>query len=387
MRRLVMLLAITLPALMLCQDSLAQNGLLSRLPASPFSTRTPQATGENFNPFFNPEVPTLWHQLGVPQTFGRWRQYREARVNRDGLSPEKEKKPQLLKLTDPANLKPEAPKMIQAAAKMKNDQDLAPQKLKALRYICSIGCSCYNKKSADMVTNALMEAMEDCTLSVRKAAIQAVLANASGQSPCSCSAEGPSCNAKSCCSPKLQKLLKKIAFDMDDNGCYFEPDASVRSMAEQALNLCPPIKEDSGSEVEEPENLGGKDEEGGIDEENKKKKEDEESDDEQARYSRSPFEFASSRRNHTAEQEFLSKLEITGRVTSVQLLEGQAVIKFDKPYEFPNGLNLVVATGLTQASLGVITESKTGQATIIVEDYEFLNELKSSARVRMGVYE
>ena len=123
--------------------------------------------------FVRPEVPTVWHKLGIPQGVGRYKKFRESRINRKGNNPQREKTPKLVKLTDAANLDPEAPKMLQAAAKIKMAEDLAPQKLKALKYLATIGCGCYNKKNADMVEAAVLEGLDDCTIEVRREALDA----------------------------------------------------------------------------------------------------------------------------------------------------------------------------------------------------------------------
>ena len=163
MRRLTLLMTIitALPVLTPAAYGQIRPFQQLRRPLPP-PTRTPIAEGNNWNPFFNPEVPTYWHRLGVPQTFGQLRNYRDSRINRDGLSPEKERTPQLKKLTDPANLEAPLPgmepsAMLSTAAELKMDQDMAPQKLKALRYICSLGCSCKNQKVQEKIAAALQE--------------------------------------------------------------------------------------------------------------------------------------------------------------------------------------------------------------------------------------
>ena len=48
---------------------------------------------------------------------------------------------------------------------------------------------------------------------------------------------------QSCCTEDIQKELKKIAFGTKDDGCFYEPNETVRNMAAQALQLCPGIPE------------------------------------------------------------------------------------------------------------------------------------------------
>ncbi|MFO1064925.1 MAG: hypothetical protein U0892_13755 [Pirellulales bacterium] len=110
-------------------------------------------------------VPTVWQKLGIPQATAR---LRDATVNRNGNFPQLEKKPPLLKLADPANFAPEKPEMIKAAAKIKADQDLKKQKIKALKFLAEVSCGCYNKDKA--VEKAFLAALEDCDPDVKLAA-------------------------------------------------------------------------------------------------------------------------------------------------------------------------------------------------------------------------
>jgi hypothetical protein len=152
------------------------------------------------------------------------------------------KKPPVKPLADPANLASENP-AIRAAAEIKAEEDLAPQKIKALRYLSTIGCACYPQ-----VKPAIMAALDDCTEEVRVEAALALLRSAG--SPCT------ACNSSTCCDPEVRAKLKEKAFDTDDQGCWKEPSASVRSAAAAALNACelvaPPEPE---APPEEPKEL------------------------------------------------------------------------------------------------------------------------------------
>jgi hypothetical protein len=64
-------------------------------------------------------------------------------------------------LADPANLNSDNP-AIKAAAEIKTEEDLAPQKIKAIRYLSTIACGCYPQ-----VRPALLAALDDCTEEVR----------------------------------------------------------------------------------------------------------------------------------------------------------------------------------------------------------------------------
>lgn len=218
----------------------------------------------------NAAVPpgnTLWHQLGLPQSMERFRTYRDSRINRDGNSPNAERKPLLKPLSHEDFLKPEADPILKKAAEAKVANDLAPQKIKALKYMASLGCGC----SKQDFEAAIIAGMEDCVVEVRAAAVQAVITSASGGccgmetcpnrragllhragkcDPCNtpatlyltdCPSEGNCCSTcGSCCTYKIQEKLRELAFKMDEDGCYIEPNCEVRAMAEQALNLCPP---------------------------------------------------------------------------------------------------------------------------------------------------
>ncbi|MGC1275210.1 MAG: peptidylprolyl isomerase [Planctomycetaceae bacterium] len=134
-----------------------------------------------------------------------------------------EPKPPLLTLTDPANLASSVP-AIAAAAEIKAEQDMAPQKIKALKYLATIGCGgCYAG-----VEDAFLAGLEDCTEEVRFEAVKAIYATAG--SPC------VHCNNKACCSPKIRKRLEELAFE--GSPCPKEPSARVRRMARIALNAC-----------------------------------------------------------------------------------------------------------------------------------------------------
>lgn len=136
--------------------------------------------------------------------------------------------PPVLPITDPANLSPDAPPAVQAAAKAKMDEDQAGQKIQALRYLATLGCGgCYPD-----VESAMLSALDDCTESVRYEAALA-LKGKDGQQRC-CSY----CKCNDCCSDAVRKKLDEIANKMDDKGCYREPSERVRRVAREALAKC-----------------------------------------------------------------------------------------------------------------------------------------------------
>ena len=169
--------------------------------------------------------PTLWSFLGVPQGF---KKVRGALTNRRGNRPQAEPKDALKALNDPANLEsPDA--AIKRAAEIKKAEDLKPQKVKAIKYLTSIGCGCYDKNGS--VTDALVASAEDCTEDVRLATMQEIQSAASGKC---CSNCGQVC----CCNDKMLKKLAQIAYERDEFGCYSEPSKRVRGAAAAALAAC-----------------------------------------------------------------------------------------------------------------------------------------------------
>ncbi len=331
---------------------------------------------------FNPDVVTIWHRLGVPQTRGRWRRWRDSRVNRDGLKPGRERKPPLLRLADPANLAEGAPEMLKAAAKIKIDQDLAPQKIKALRYICSVGCSCYNKQAGGMVDKAIMEGLADCTVDVRLAAIQVVIANAGNK----CSTGG---QCETCCSEELLKKLKEIAYKVDDKGCFIEPNERVRAKAEEALYACPELKEeeqkdDDKQEVIRPEGSktkilrDGESEQSVLDEDTAANR--------SSRRGLSPYQQVSTSKSAWNDPA-LDDLAIKGTVESKTGENNDVLITFDKPYEFPIGSEIVIAIDELHVSYGAIIVSDTGKALIHIDDAALAESLEKQTQIRMGVLE
>lgn len=165
--------------------------------------------------------PTLWSFLGIPQGVHK---LKDGHLNKHGDHPKLEHKPPLKRLADPANLEAQNP-AIKAAAKIKTEEDLAPQKVKAIKYLATIGCGCYPG-----VREALLAALEDCTEEVRYEAAEA-FAEAAGN-PCQF------CNRGGCCSQAVIAKLEDMAHGLDDQGCPKEASARVRDAAERALNAC-----------------------------------------------------------------------------------------------------------------------------------------------------
>ena len=168
-----------------------------------------------------PSPPTFWSFLGIPQGMQK---IRDTVANRRGNHPNWERKPPLKKIADPANLEAENP-AIKAAAKIKAEEDLAPQKIKAIKYLATVGCGCYPG-----VKEALLAALDDCTEDVRYEAAIA-FCEAAGN-PCS------NCNRSGCCAADVMTKLQEMAYEQDDQCCYKETSARVRAVAASALKAC-----------------------------------------------------------------------------------------------------------------------------------------------------
>ena len=185
-----------------------------------------------------PPTPTIWRFLGIPQGL---RKIRGATINRRGNHPRLEKRPPLKSLAAPENLLSGDP-AIKRAAEVKQAEDMAKQKIKAIKYLAEIGCGCYDKDGS--ITAALIEKMaadQECTERVRVAAVEAVTEAASGVC---CSECGQTC----CCNEQMVKHLAKVAYERDDTGCCYEPSKRIRDLAAEALKICCP---DTGPVIEE----------------------------------------------------------------------------------------------------------------------------------------
>ena len=147
------------------------------------------------------EVVTFWNKMGIPQAYNAMH---GNLVNRNGKRPQWEKKPPLKGIADAANLESPNP-AIKAAAEIKQQEDMAQQKVKALAYLGSLGCGCYDKEGK--MEAALLAGLEDCTPEVRLAAAQAIVDTAA-----SCCCSGGGCNYTSCCSEAESGYLIRYNF-------------------------------------------------------------------------------------------------------------------------------------------------------------------------------
>lgn len=173
-----------------------------------------------------PAAPaTLWSFMGIPQGMNK---VHGALFNRRGGHPFLEKKPPLKSIADPANLAAENP-AIKRAAQVKQEEDLKPQKIKAIKYLAKVGCGCYDKDGS--ISKAMVAAMDDCTEDVRLAAVEAI--NTAGRGE-----QCENCKQKSCCNEEVVKKLAEIVYERDEHGCYKEPSERVRKAAEEAMAAC-----------------------------------------------------------------------------------------------------------------------------------------------------
>jgi hypothetical protein len=179
------------------------------------------------------EPNTIWHFFGIPQGMQK---LHTSVFNRLGKMSKLEAKPPVLNIADPANLADGIEQLgaggeaIQVAAKVKQAEDAAPQKIKAVRYLAKIGCGCYDEVG---VTDAIVKAMGDATESVRLATIEAI-SDAAKDGECE------SCNEKSCCNKKIVEKLAERAYEIDETGCFVDRSEKVREAAIEALQICCP---------------------------------------------------------------------------------------------------------------------------------------------------
>jgi hypothetical protein len=169
-----------------------------------------------------PEM-TLWRFLGIPQGVHR---VQDSLVNRRGNFPNCERNPPLLRIADPALAQVDNA-AIKKAQQIKAEEDLAPQKIKAIKYLASLGCQkCYRG-----IEEAMIESLKDCTESVRYETVKAL-----GEIP---DQKCPACD-NDCCSETITEELAKMAYERDPDhpDCWFEPSARVRRAAIETLRVC-----------------------------------------------------------------------------------------------------------------------------------------------------
>lgn len=201
------------------------------------------------------EGQTLFNFLGIPKGVQK---VKDAMLNRRGNFPGLERKPVRKGMSDPAFLEEEIakgvkmPKALQEAAKIKIQEDLKAQKIKAVKYLASVGCGTdYNDDKA--ITAALLEALNDNTEEVRLAAVKAIGKVAKDEA-------GERCKTKSCCEIEILEQLANMVYARDEYGCYVEPSERVREAALETMQTCcsgeGPVELIEEGEVEPPEGPG-----------------------------------------------------------------------------------------------------------------------------------
>lgn len=197
------------------------------IPAAPPTSATAGAT--TIVAVAAPAAPgmTLPKFLGLDLVFGGVRRVGSRVRNRLGSRfPGLEAKPPMKSITDPANMGPDASPAVKAAAEAKAEDDKAPQKAKAIRYLASRGCGeCYPDTE-----DALIAAMDDCSEVIRYEAVKGLRGSVGGACQC--------CRENSCCTPKLLKKLYEIAYERNDSGCYLESSSRVRRNARLVICAC-----------------------------------------------------------------------------------------------------------------------------------------------------
>ena len=342
-------------------------------------------------------VPTVWDKLGIPQATAL---VRDSTINRNGKFPSLEKKPPLLKIADPANLKPEKPEMIKTAAKIKTDKDLKKQKLKAIAFLAEVNCGCYNKD--DGVAKAFLEAMADCDPDIRKAAIEGLCKAAGNCSKCRTGCE------TTCCTEEILKKAQDLATGMDANGCFKEPDKEIRTMAAALVRKCPcppakPIEEiPAPPDIEEiiarpvvPEPEGGNrpDEkrpgiEGGV-----------------SQHGRTPTTKVAYRIQDPVYQEGTEPVKvakrgssarkpsdsisnpdqlIAARVVSSRIQLGEILIEMQDAYQLGDGWTMVVVDTAGKQQMGRVTEAS-GRRILLTLDSTSTIATEAGSVVRIGL--
>ncbi|QEG01472.1 hypothetical protein Mal15_55480 [Stieleria maiorica] len=195
-------------------------------PAAPTSA---QAGATTIVAVAAPAAPgmTLPQFLGLDLVFGGIRTVGGRVRNRLGTRfPGLEARPPIKSITDPSNLGPDASPAEKAAAEAKIEQDKAPQKAKAIKFLAKQGCGKCNEAAED----ALLAALDDCSEDIRIATLDGLREAVTGKGGCIC--------PNSCCSPKLLKKLYEIVYEKDDCNEFVEPSHYVRRRARLVICAC-----------------------------------------------------------------------------------------------------------------------------------------------------
>jgi hypothetical protein len=126
----------------------------------------------------------------------------------------------------PEDVPADAPPAVQAAAQLAADEQQAEQTILAIRKLAQYGCI----RGYPQIEEAFLAALDDPFEKVRFATAEALYETAGH--PCKI------CKSSACCTPKLREKLWRMAFEMDEFGCPYEPSPRVRRMARLALKRC-----------------------------------------------------------------------------------------------------------------------------------------------------
>jgi len=345
-------------------------------------------------------VPTVWDRLGIPQATAT---IRDSTINRNGRFPSLERKPPLLKIADPANLKAEKPEMIKAAAKIKTDQDLKKQKLKAIAFLAEVNCGCYNKD--DTVAKAFLEAMADCDPDVRKAAIEGLVTAAGNCSKCRTGCE------TTCCTEEILKKAQDMATGTDANGCFKEPVKEIRNLAAGLVRKCPcppakPIEEipaplpNELEELKTPEEVKGGREGDTTPDPKKPGREGDVSrsgktqaakvayriHDPVYREGTEPVVVAKRGSSAPKSGENISNPDqlIAGRVVSSRIQLGEVLIEMQDAYQLGDGWTMVVVDAAGKQQVGRIAESS-GRRILLTLDSTSMISSEAGSAVKIGL--
>ncbi len=170
--------------------------------------------------------PTLWTFLGVDCVFKYLNCKHERCVAKLGQTfPDLEPTLPLLLNTSPeAATSPSV--AIQNTAHVLAEEQLAPQKIKAVKAAAQVGSAAYPQ-----VEEALLAGLDDRNAKVRLATVKAILSTAGNQRCDDCDRSGN-------CTPAIRRKLWELGYGIDPDGCPLEPSPPVRRVARLALNSC-----------------------------------------------------------------------------------------------------------------------------------------------------
>ncbi len=134
-------------------------------------------------------------------------------------------------LGDPQNLESPSP-AVAAAASIQQAEAAAPAKIKAIRFLASMDCS-----RNPQVEEAFLAALDDPSDAVRTAAVEAIIESNQKCEACNTGCQNcQSCGG--CCTQAIFNRLNHLAYSVNENNCWTEPNSKVRRLARIALGKC-----------------------------------------------------------------------------------------------------------------------------------------------------